>query len=80
MRPPRDHMDRFNLFPADFKLHGFPRIDIPLLDQPMAMHNDEQLPLGIVPVLPLRDARLADIDAHLPAVGRVHQLREAKVS
>ena len=41
------------------------------------MHHDELLPLAVVPVLALGDTGLADVDAHLPAVGGMHQLREA---
>ena len=40
------------------------------------MHHDELLPLAVVPVLPLGDAGLADIDGHLSAVLRVHKFRE----
>ena len=42
----------------------------------MTCHHDEQLPLGVMPVLPLGDARAADVDAHLSAVSSVYQLRE----
>ena len=77
VRPAGDHVDALDLFPADLELHRFAGIDVALLDQPVAVHHDELLPLAVVPVLALGDAGLADVDAHLAAVGGMHQLREA---
>ena len=39
----------------------------------MTSDHNEQLPLGVVPVLPLGDARAADVDGHLTAIGGMHQ-------
>ena len=74
--PARNHVDSLNLIPRNVKLHCFSSVDVPLLDQTVTSNYDEQLPLGVVPVLPLRDAGLTDIDAHLTAIGGVHQLGE----
>ena len=73
--PARDHINCFNLISADFKLCRFTCMDIPFLNQSMPGHNNEQLPLGIMPVLPLCDPRFADIDTDLPAVSYMYQLR-----
>ena len=77
VRPAGDHVDALDLFPADLKLHRFAGRDVTLLNQPVAVHHDELLPLAVVPVLALGDAGLADIDAHLTAVSGMHQLCEA---
>ena len=77
MRPAGDHVHRFDLVTGHLKLHHLAGVDVPLLDEAVTVHHDELLPLAVVPVLPLGDARPTDIDGHLPAVLRVHQLREA---
>ena len=69
-------MDGLDLVPRNLKLHRFSGVDISLLNQSVTCHHNEQLPLGVVPVLPLGDSRTADVDAHLPAVGGMHQFRE----
>ena len=76
VRPARYHMHGFNFFTGDLELHSLARIDVALSYQAVARNDDEQLPLGVVPVLPLGDAGAADVDAHLTAVGGMHQFRE----
>ena len=76
MCPAGNHVDRLHLIAGNLKLHRFAGVDIPFLNQSVTGNHDEQLPLGVVPVLPLGDARAADVDAHLPAVGSMHQLGE----
>ena len=39
----------------------------------MAAYYDEELPLGIVPMLAFGDAWFADVDRHLPAVESMHK-------
>ncbi len=46
------------------------------LDQAVAGDHDEQLPLGVVPVLTLGYARPGDVDRHLAAAGRAQQFGE----
>lgn len=46
------------------------------LDQAVAGDHDEQLPLGVVPVLALGYARPGDVDRHLAAAGRAQQFGE----
>ena len=72
--PAGDHVDRLDLIPGNLKLHRLAGVDVPLLNQAVTGHDDEQLPFGVVPVLPLGDARLRDVDAHLPAIGGVDEL------
>lgn len=60
--PTRNHINRFNLISANLKFHSFPCVDISLLNQTMAMYNNELFPLGVVPMLPLGDSGLGNID------------------
>ena len=69
MCPSRDHMYCLDLIPGDLKLYSLTRINIPLLNQSVACHNDEKLPLEVMPVLAFGDSRSADIDGNLPAFG-----------
>lgn len=58
MGVPRQHMYRLDLFAAYLKLQHFVCANLPLLNQAMAANHNEELPLAVVPVLSLRDARL----------------------
>ena len=71
--PAGNHVDCLDLIARNLKLHRFSGVDVPLLNQSVTGNHDEQLPLRVVPVLPLRDARAADIDGHLTAIGGMHQ-------
>ena len=57
VRPAGDHVDGFDLVAADLKADFFIRVDIALLDQRVTANNNEELPLAVVPVLTLGDAR-----------------------
>ena len=72
--PAVNHVDGLHLIAGNFKLHRLAGVDVPLLNQSVTCNHDEQLPLGVVPVLPLGDARTADVDGHLTAIGSVYQL------
>ena len=74
VRPAGDHVYRLDLISGNLKLHGFPGVDVALTDQAVTRHHDEQLPLGVVPVLALGNAGAADVDGHLAAVGGVDEL------
>ena len=69
MRPTGNHVNRFNFFSTDLELHRLAGIDIPLPDQTVAVNYDEQLPLGIVPMLSFCNARSGNIYADLSAIG-----------
>ena len=69
-------MDCFDLVSADFKVENFVRVDTTLLDQSMSAHNDEEFPLGVVPMLSFGDAWFADVDAYLTAVQSMDELCE----
>ena len=56
------HVYCFDLVTAYLKVKNFVRTDSALLDKAVAAHNNEELPFGVVPVLTLGDARLADVD------------------
>ena len=71
MCPAGNHVDRLHLIAGNLKLHRFAGVDVPLLNQAVTCHHDEQLPLGVVPMLSFRDARAADVDAHLPAISGI---------
>ena len=66
-------MDSLDLIPRNLKFHRFSGVDVPFLNQAVPSHHNEQFPLGVVPVLSLGDARAADIDGHLTAIGGMHQ-------
>ena len=74
--PSGNHVDSLDFVPGNFKFHRLSGVNIPFLNQAVTGNHDEQFPLGVVPVLPLRDARAADVDAHLSAIGGVYQLGE----
>ena len=62
VRPAGNHMDGLDLIAGNLKLHRLTSVDISLLNQTVTGHYDEQFPLAVVPVLPLSDARMADVD------------------
>jgi len=66
----------FDLVAADLEVEDFVGIDPALLDKSVAAYDDEELPLRVVPVLTLGDARLADVDADLTTVEGVDEFGE----
>ena len=70
-------MDRFELVSGDLKFKNIVRSELSLLDEAVAGDHDKKLPLAVVPVLPLGNARLRDIHGELPAACGLEQLREA---
>ena len=64
------HVDALDIVTRDFKFNHLALgvVQVALLDEAVATDHDEKLPLGVVPVLSLGDARLADVDAHLATV------------
>ena len=75
VRIAREHVDAFDVVARDLELDdlAFGIVEVALLDETVAADNDEKLPLGIVPMLSLRNSRLADIDAHLTGVQSMNQ-------
>ncbi len=63
--------------PADFIVQDLVRAFLTEPDESVSRHDDELLPLCVVPVLPLGNAGLRDVDGHLPAVEEADQLSEA---
>ena len=51
-----EHVDGLDSVAVDFKLEDFVRADFALLDQAVTGDDDEELPLGVVPVPALRDS------------------------
>ena len=74
----REHMDGLDVVAFDLPLQHFTFgiVQVPLLDEPVALDHNKLLELGVVPVLALGDAGLGDVDAHLTCIERVHQLGE----
>ena len=60
------HVDALDVVARDFKLDDFIRAELALLNEAVTADHDEELPLGVVPVLAFGDAGLADVDAHRP--------------
>ena len=63
-----EHVDALNVVARDFKLDDFVGAEFALLNQSVATDHDEELPLGVVPMLAFGDARLGNVDAHLATV------------
>ena len=72
----REHHNRLDAVAAHLILKHFVGAFASHLDEAVALYHDELLPLAVVPVLALGDARPRDVDAHLSAPGGVHKLRE----
>lgn len=70
-------MHCLDLVPAHFKFDHFIRAYLPLLDQAVTRNHNEELSLRIVPMLTLRDTRLADVHAELTVVGGLQEFSEA---
>ena len=75
MRIPRQHVNALYVVARDLEFDDFPFgvVEVAFLDKPMTSNHDKELPLGVVPVLPLSDARLRNVDGDLPAVEGMHQ-------
>ncbi len=48
-----EHVHCLDLIATYFKLYDFIRTELTLLDLAVTSHNDEELPLGVVPVFAL---------------------------
>ena len=73
-----EHVHGLDLVAIHFPFQNFSLrvVQVALLDESVAFDHDELLELGVVPVLALGDARLGDVDAHLPRIQGVNQLGE----
>ena len=71
VRPAGDHVNGFDFVAGNLKGYLFIGVNIALLNQSTSTDDDEELPFGIVPVLSLGDAGLADIHAELSAIYRL---------
>ena len=78
VRIPRKHVDALDIVARDLEFNhlAFWVVEVALLDEAVATDHDEELPLGVVPVLSLGNARLADVDAHLATIQGMNQLGE----
>ena len=56
------HVYCLDLITRNLEVEDFVRAYSALLDKSVTAYDDEELPLGIVPVLAFGDARLADVD------------------
>ena len=54
----RKHVDALDIVPAYLKFDYLIRINPALLDEAVAADYDEELPLGVVPMLAFRNTRL----------------------
>ena len=53
-----NYVHGLDLVAGDLEFNGFAGIDVALLNQAMTLHNDEQLPPAVVPVLTFGDSGL----------------------
>ena len=75
MCPVRLHPHALDALTGYFIIFYLVILQIPHLDKAMALHDDEDLILAVMPVLALRDTRLTDVDAYLPTVWLSYALR-----
>ena len=76
MRIAWQHMDALDIVTRHFKINHLIGAEFAFLNQAMTGHDDEEFPLGVVPVLAFGDAGLGDVDADLTTIQSVNQLRE----
>ena len=69
-------MNCFYFVTSDLEIKDFVRVDSSLLDESVAAYDDEELPLGVVPMLTLGDAWFADVYRYLTAVESVDEFGE----
>ena len=71
-----EHVDALDVVAGDFELDDFAFgvVEVALLDKAVTAHHDEELPLGVVPVLAFGDARLRNVNRNLTAIQGVNQL------
>ena len=72
-----EHYDALYPVAADLVIDHLVRTLFTHLYEAVAGDDDELLPLGVVPVLPLGDARPGDVDGHLAAAECLHKFCEA---
>ena len=74
----REHVDRLDSVAGDFPFQDLAGgvIEVPLLDEAVALDHDELLEFGVVPMLSLRNARLGNVNRHLAGVQGVNKLGE----
>ena len=60
-----EHVDALDVVARDFKLKDFICPQFTLLYQAVTGDHNEELPLGVVPVLAFGDAGLGDVDGYL---------------
>ena len=74
-----EHVDGLDVVAVNFPFEDFAFgvVEVALLNEAVAFHDNELFKFSIVPVLTFGDARLGDVDADLTAVEGVDQLCEA---
>ena len=76
VRISRQHVDALDVVARYFEFDYFIGAEPTLLDEAVTADHNEELPLGVVPVLTLGYTGLGDVDADLAAIQGVHQLGE----
>ena len=71
-----EHVDGLDVVAGDLELDDFIGAQLALLDEAVAGDDDEELPLGVVPVLAFGDAGTGDVDGDLAAIEGVDHLGE----
>ena len=69
-------MDGLDFLSGNLEVKHFVAVDAALLNKGPAADDDEEFPLGVVPMLPLGDAGLGDVDAELAAAKRLDKFGE----
>ncbi len=76
MRIAWEHVDALDVVTIYFKLNHLITTQLALLNQSMTSHYNEELPLGVMPVLSLCNSWLRDIDRNLTGIQGMNQLSE----
>ena len=71
-----EHVDGLDFVAGDLEVQDLVGVDAALLDEGAAGDHDEELPFGVMPMLPLRDAGVGNIDRKLAVAEGLDKFRE----
>ena len=72
----REHVNGLDGVAGDLEVQDLAGVDAAFLDEGAAGDHDEELPFGVVPMLPLGHPRIGDIDTELAVAEGLDEFRE----
>ena len=78
VRVSRQHMNCLDLISGYLKLDYFISSNLPFLNEAVTGYNNEELPLGVMPVLSLCDPGFADIHGELAMISGFQKFRKRR--